>query len=334
MGSNGLLINLGALNGVTFNANKTEATVQGGALINDTIAAAYANGVQVQTGNCNRVGTLGTILGGGYGNLLGLHGFGVDNLISLNVVTASGSMMTITPKDTELWWAFRGAGPNFGIVTSAVMKSFPVQDDQLKAWLGPLTFTEDKIEPLVQAIDNLVLEPEMNIFLYYLTSRAPDYTPMIVSTLFYYGNETAGKAAFASIYDVGPSSDGTVTLEYNHWNDGSAGSCVKGGRKPSYGAAFTHMVPSTWGAVWDEFVAFVKTPGTGDSQILLEAYSLFKARSLPDNSSSFPFRSTVNFNAVAIPWYSNSSLDRAAEAFGSKTRGLWRSANGLERNST
>lgn len=79
LGQDGLLINLGWLNAVTFNVERTQVTVQGGALISDVIAAAYANNAQVQTGNCNCVGTLGAILGGGYGNLMGLYGFGVDN---------------------------------------------------------------------------------------------------------------------------------------------------------------------------------------------------------------------------------------------------------------
>ena len=331
---NGLLINLRNLSSVKFNAQRTQATIQGGALISDVITAAYAHDAQVPTGNCNCVGTLGAILGGGYGNLMGLYGFGVDNLLSLNLVTPAGSFLTVTPNDVDLWWALRGAGPNFGIVTSAVLKSSPVPKGQDVAWLGPLTFTEDKIEPLVQAINDLVLQPKMNIFLYYITSGAPDYTPMVMPTLFYYGNETEGRAAFSSIFAVGPSSDGTSVLSYDHWNDGSALFCTKGDRKQGFGTALANMVPATWRAIWDEYVTFVKNPGAGDSVVILEAYSLLKARSLPDSSSSFPFRSTVNFNAVAIPWYPDSSLDQKAAAFGSKARDLWRSTDGLAQNST
>ncbi len=82
-----MLIDMRGLNMVTFNAQKIQATVQDGALISDVIAAAYAKNIQVTTGNCSCVGTLRAILGGGYGNLMGLHGFGVDNLISLQLVT-------------------------------------------------------------------------------------------------------------------------------------------------------------------------------------------------------------------------------------------------------
>ncbi|MCJ1332454.1 hypothetical protein MMC10_009147 [Thelotrema lepadinum] len=334
----GLLINLAKLNGVDVNSNKTQATIQGGALISDTIRAANANGVQIQTGNCNCVGTLGAILGGGYGNLVGVIGLGVDNLLSLNVVTAEGKLLTIGPEDEDLWWAMRGAGPNFGIVTSAIVKAYAVTPEQNKAWIGSLVFPEDKLETLVQAINDLTLKPNMDIFLYYSTNGTSNSSvpgaPQISVTPFYYGNESAGKEAFAPIYAVGPSSENTSEVSYINWNEEADTFCIKGDRKPAYGAAMAHMVPSTWKAVWDEFVEFVKTSGTGSSIVILEAYSLIKARSVTANSSSFPFRNNVNFNAAAIPWYADSSLDGKAEAFASKARELWRATDGLAAHST
>ena len=93
---------------------------------------------------------------------MGLYGLGVDNLQALNVITPDGKAITVTPKDnTDLWWAMRGAGPNFGIVTSAVMNSYPVSANGPQAWLGPLIFTLDKLELVVQAINDLTLDPEM-----------------------------------------------------------------------------------------------------------------------------------------------------------------------------
>ena len=114
------------LNQVTFNPQKTQATIGGGAISSDVIDTAYANDAQIVTGNCNCVGALGAGLGGGYGNLIGLYGFSVDNILSMDVVLPNGKTQTVTPKQADLFWAFRGAGPNFGIVTSAVYKSYPV----------------------------------------------------------------------------------------------------------------------------------------------------------------------------------------------------------------
>ena len=311
-------------------------TVGGGAIVSDVINAAFAQNTQVETGNCNCVGTLGAALGGGYGNLIGLTGLAVDNILSMRVVIANGSLISVTPENEDLFWALRGAGPNFGIVTSAVMKAYPVTPEQNLAFTGSMGFTQDKIESLVQAIDNLVLQPKMNIFLYYVTSGPPNNTPIVLTHIWYYGNETEGRAAFASIFAIGPFFDGTSVLAYNHWNDGTdaAGNCLKGARKPASGAGFTRMIPATWRAIWNEYVSFVSIPGAETSIVALEAYSLFKARSIPDSSSAFPFRSTVNFNGFVLPWYNDSSLDPQAVAFSSKVRDLWRSTSGLPSNST
>ena len=335
LNATGLLINLRALNGISFNAQRTEATVGGGAIISEVINAAYSNNAQVTTGNCNCVGALGAILGGGYGNLMGLNGFGVDLLLSLNVVMPNGEFRTVTSDDADLWWALRGAAPNFGIVTSAVMKATPVPRNESTAWFGGLTFTEDKLEILVQAINDLVLEPKMVIFLYYRTSYgtsgAANYTSEILAAPVYLGSEADAKKAFAPIYAIGPSSDASHHLPYTQWNTGANWFCVKGGRKPSYGAGFQNMVPETWRAIWNEYKEFIKNPGTGNSIVLMEAYSLRKARSVPAKSASFANRE-VNFNAVAIAWYNDSNLDVKAEAFGTRARHLLRMTDGLASN--
>lgn len=123
MNNNGVIINLAGLNQVTFSADKTQATIGGGVSINSTIRAADAAGALVLTGNCNCVGALGAYLGGGYGNLMGIAGMGVDQIISVRLVTADGKIQTVSASNTDLFWAIRGAGPNFGIVTSAIVKA-------------------------------------------------------------------------------------------------------------------------------------------------------------------------------------------------------------------
>ncbi|KAL8753938.1 MAG: hypothetical protein Q9199_004697 [Rusavskia elegans] len=127
-----------ALNQVSFNSSRDQATIGGGTLISEVIEAAYGNNAQLTTGNCNCVGVLGADLGGGYGNLKGLNGFGVDAILSLYYVSPDGKLTTVTPNDKELWWALRGAGPNFGIITSAVVKSNPVPHANNTTWLGQL----------------------------------------------------------------------------------------------------------------------------------------------------------------------------------------------------
>ena len=328
LNSYGVIINMHGLNQVTFNGNRTQATIGGGALISEAIEAAYANNAQITTGNCNCVGVLGAILGGGYGNLMGLNGFGVDTLLSLRYVNPAGELLTLTPGDTDLWWALRGAGPNFGIVTYAIVKSKAVPQSESTAWLGGVIFTEEKLESVVEAINNLKLEPEMNIFLYFVINMGK---PVILLTPFYYGSEATARQKFASILNLGPVADTTAIVAYPHWNDGAAGFCIRGERKPAYAAGMLHMKPAVWRAVWKEYVNFTSNPGTNQSVVLMEAYSLGKGRSVPDTSSSFPHRQ-VTFNTAALPWYSDPVLDPVAEAYGQKVRSIWWANSDLATN--
>ncbi|KAH6647948.1 hypothetical protein BKA67DRAFT_578957 [Truncatella angustata] len=266
---------------------------------------------------------------------MGLYGFGVDNVLSLRVVTADGQIRNVTAaSDPDLFWALRGAGPNFGIVTSAVVKAHPASSDDMLAWTGSLVFTSDKLEQVVQAIQDLKLLPNMNVFMYFLSDGSPANVPIVVVAPFLYkGNATSGRSAFASIYAIGPVADSTSVIPYNQWNSAGNSLCVPGARKPGYGAGFQKMVPATWRQIWDKFVEFQQTPGAQSSGVLLEAYSLTKARSVDSQSAAFPFRN-VNFNAFIIPWYNDTSLDDKAELLGTASRDLWRSTDGLSRNST
>ncbi|KAI1452854.1 hypothetical protein F4805DRAFT_445773 [Annulohypoxylon moriforme] len=261
---------------------------------------------------------------------MGLYGLSIDNYLSFNVVLANGSLVTVTPEQEDLWWALRGAGPNFGIVTSAVMKSTPMAQADNTAWTGGLWFTEDKIEQVAQGIEDLKLEAPMNIFLYFLTSNGE---PTVLVTVFYFGTEAEGREAFKSIIDIGPYDDTTAVLPQNQWNAGADGFCTKGERKPTYSAGFDHFVPTTWRQIWNDYNEFLTNPNTSATTVVVECYSLDKAQSFGADSASFANRD-IRFNGFTISWYPDASLDKTAEAFGSGFRDLLRADDGLSSNRT
>ena len=329
-----ILINLRGINQVSFNAGKTQATVQGGAIVSEVVDAANANNARLSTATCNCVGYLGAVLGGGLSRTMGLYGLGVDQLLSVNLVTFSGNIIHVDSNNTDLWWAVRGAAANFGIVTSARVKAYPIPAANNTAWTGILVFTPDKIEALVGAINDLDLKPEMEIDLYYATAGPPNYAPIVIALPFYVGTAAAGRAAFASVLAIGPVTDGTSIVPYSQWNAGGTSFCIPGNRKPAYGVSMNRMDPTTWRSIWNKYVSFLaNNSGTENSLVLAECYSTYKARSIPSNSSSYPFRS-IQYHAVAIPWYSDTSLDATANAFASSVRDLWRSTDNLDSNSS
>lgn len=114
----GLVIDLSAMNQVVVDPVTRRAHVQGGALLAGLDAAAQAHGLAVPAGMSSHTGVGGLTLGGGMGWLSRLHGLSIDNLVSAEIVLADGQILTVdADHHPDLFWAIRGGGGNFGVVT-------------------------------------------------------------------------------------------------------------------------------------------------------------------------------------------------------------------------
>ena len=116
----GMVIDLTAMRGVHIDPIAAVADAQGGALVADLLDPAATHGLATAAGAVRGIGMAGMTMAGGYGGLIGRFGLALDNLLSAEVVLADGSTVIAGPDgDPELWWALRGGGGNFGVLTTA-----------------------------------------------------------------------------------------------------------------------------------------------------------------------------------------------------------------------
>ncbi|MDP1899313.1 MAG: FAD-binding oxidoreductase [Rubrivivax sp.] len=136
----GLMIDMSLLRGVWVDAARRVAQAQAGCTLGDVDRETQLHGLAAVLGFVSATGIAGLTVGGGFGYLTRSHGWTCDNLVSMEVVTAAAQVLRVSETEhTELFWALRGGGGNFGIVTSFEYKLFPVGPDILGgaiAWRG------------------------------------------------------------------------------------------------------------------------------------------------------------------------------------------------------
>jgi FAD/FMN-containing dehydrogenase len=149
----GVAIDLSRMKGIRVDSAARTARAEGGCTWGDLYHATYAFGLTTTGGIISTTGIGGLTLGGGIGHLSRGFGLSVDNLVSADVVTADGRFLVASEKENQdLFWALRGGGGNFGVVTSFEYRLHPVKDVfvgvvffELKAVKAVLEFYRDYI---------------------------------------------------------------------------------------------------------------------------------------------------------------------------------------------
>jgi FAD/FMN-containing dehydrogenase len=142
----GLVIDLSQINAIEVDAPTKIARVGGGALLKDLLVATDQHGLTVPVGIIGTTGVGGLTLGGGIGHLTRAFGLTIDNLVGATVVLADGSIVqTDAEREPDLFWAIRGGGGNFGIVTSFSFRCHPVTT----VLAGPVLYDMDDAAELL-----------------------------------------------------------------------------------------------------------------------------------------------------------------------------------------
>ncbi len=164
----GLVIDLSRMRGVRVDPQAKIVQVAGGCVWADVDHATHAFGMATPSGFISSTGVAGLTLGGGIGYLSRKYGLTIDNLVSADVVLADGTFLTANADQNEdLFWAIRGGGGNFGVVTSFSFRLHPVST----VTAGPILWPLEDAAEVMRRYEEFITDapPDINGFFAYLT---------------------------------------------------------------------------------------------------------------------------------------------------------------------
>jgi FAD/FMN-containing dehydrogenase len=207
----GLVIDLSEMRSVRVDPVRHEVRVEGGCVWGDVDHATHPFGMAVPTGFISSTGVGGLTLGGGVGYLTRKYGLTIDNLLSVDIVLANGRFVTASAEENpDLFWAVRGGGGNFGVVTSFLFRCAPVGTT---VYGGPIFWPLEYAGKVMRFWRDLILTApeELNGWFGFHTVPPVDMFPkehhlkkMAVITWCYTGDMDQVEQVFKQIREIAP----------------------------------------------------------------------------------------------------------------------------------
>ncbi|MGQ0796296.1 MAG: FAD-binding oxidoreductase [Methanobacteriota archaeon] len=165
-----VVVDLGRLKGIRVDPAAKTVRAEGGSTWGDFNHATHAFGLATTGGIISTTGIAGLTLGGGIGYLTRGLGLSLDNLVSADVVLADGSFVTASPEDRpDLFWALRGGGGNFGVVTNFEYRLQPIRN----IVAGPMFFEVDDAPAILRAFDTYISKAPRELGAFFAWQIAP-----------------------------------------------------------------------------------------------------------------------------------------------------------------
>ncbi len=217
---NALCIDLGGLKDIQVNTSNNTVKVGGGCVWSEVDEATHPHGLAVPCGIISSTGVGGLALGGGIGHLSRAFGLTVDNFVEVDMVLASGEKVTANQnQNADLFWAVRGGGGNFGVVTTFTFQAHPVRN----VIAGPTFWDLDRSEEILKWYRNFIVNAprELNGFFAFLEVPAsppfPDFAQgqRVCGVVWCYtGDHAKFDEVFAEVRATNPMLDGTHEVPF------------------------------------------------------------------------------------------------------------------------
>ncbi len=221
----GLVIDLRRMNAVTVDPAARIATVGGGATMSHLDRGTQPHGLATTGGRVSTTGVGGFVLGGGGGWLDRKFGLACDNLVSAEIVLASGDVVAASAAEhPDLFWALHGGGGNFGVVTSMRLRLYPLGN----VWGGLLLWPAEDGPRVLRAYRDFIASgapDEVGGGMAFITGPEADFVPSnlvgkptLITIVFYAGSEADGRRAFAPMLALGHAGEMLVDVPYADLN--------------------------------------------------------------------------------------------------------------------
>jgi len=282
----GLVIDLSRMKAAKVDAKARRVTIEGGATLADLDAATQAHGLATPVGINSTTGLAGLTLGGGFGWLSRKYGMTIDNLESVEAVTAAGEVVKASAKEhPDLFWALRGGGGNFGVVTRFEYRLHPVGPEVLS---GLIVYPMSEAKPVLKQYRDFMKQAPDELTVWTVLRLAPPlpFLPadahgkgIAALAVFYAGDPKQGEKLIAPLRAFGkPVGEHIGMQPYTAWQQAFDPLLTAGARNYWKSHNFTNLPD----ALFDAVVASLGKLPSPQCEIFFGAIGGATTRQAPD----------------------------------------------------
>jgi FAD/FMN-containing dehydrogenase len=207
-----ILIDLSLLKSVEVDENVRVARAGAGLRAGEYVRATEAYGLVSPVGDASTTGLGGLVMGGGFGFLSGKHGLVVDNLLAAEIVTADGEILRASKTENpDLFWAIRGGGGNFGVVTAYEFQLHPLP----QVLGGMMIFPFERAAEIVRLYRDVAESAPDELTMYLGMATMPDGMSIVALMPVYSGEIAEGERLLAPFRKAGPVADMVQPMPYS-----------------------------------------------------------------------------------------------------------------------
>ncbi|MEN8158379.1 MAG: FAD-binding oxidoreductase, partial [Bacteroidota bacterium] len=310
----GMMIDLSLMQKVDVDPDKRTVKVEGGCLLGTVDEATQKHGLAVSAGIISHTGVGGLTLGGGFGWISRKYGLTVDNLLSVKMVTADGSIVQASATENpDLFWAVRGGGGNFGIVTTFECRAARIGTE---VYTGPIVKRFEDLKSYLQFHREFVktMPDEMTIWLVVRHAPPLPFIPeehhgklVILIPFVWLGDPAEGEKLIQPIRDHGETvGDGSAVNPWTGWQSAFDGLVDHGAR--NYWKSH-HLTDLSDGCI-DQIQAFAERMPGDECEVFIPHMEGAPSRIDPE-ATAFPHRNTPFLLNLHTRWRRASDDQRA-----------------------